>query len=111
MSWKNFSQSAVAYQLTKYSKHTPHYTLFLSFLKLLNIAKEKFNEFTKKHLDFYYKDVLRIQNQNAKPDYVHLVVEPFDTKPFFNSKRYCFHCRAKFGWAEKILCFHSGSND
>lgn len=90
LSWKNFSQNAVAYQLNHYSKHTPHYALFLSFLKLLDIAKEKFNEFTKKHLDFYYKDVLRIQNQNAKPDYVHLVVEPFDTKPFLIPKETIF---------------------
>ncbi|MGH2666763.1 hypothetical protein [Flavobacterium sp.] len=86
LSWKNFSQNAVSYQLNNYTKHTPHYTLFLSFLKLMNIAKDKFNEFTKKHLDFYYKDVLRIENQNAKPDYVHLVVEPFDVKPFLIPK-------------------------
>lgn len=86
LSWKDFSQNAVTYQLSSYSKHTPHYTLFLSFLKLLDIAKEKFNEFTKRHLDFYYKEVLRIQNQNARPDYVHLVVEPFDTKPFLIPK-------------------------
>lgn len=86
LSWKNFSQNAVAYQLNNYTKHTPHYTLFLSFLKLLDVAKEKFNEFTKKHLDFYYKDVLRIQNQNAKPDYVHLVMEPFDVTPFLIPK-------------------------
>lgn len=86
LSWKNFSQNAVTYQLNNYTKHTPHYTLFLSFLKLMNIAKDKFNEFTKKHLDFYYKEVLRIENQNAKPDYVHLVVEPFDVKPFLIPK-------------------------
>lgn len=86
LSWKNFSQNAVAYQLNSYTSHTPHYALFLSFLKLMNIAKEKFNEFTKKHLDFYYKDVLRIQNQKAQPDYVHLVVEPFDSKPFLIPK-------------------------
>ncbi len=86
LSWKNFSQNAVAYQLEKYSKHTPHYALFLSFLKLLEVAKEKFNEFTKKHLDFYYKDVLKIKNKNAQPDYVHLVAEPFTTKPFLIPK-------------------------
>ncbi|TGD57501.1 baseplate J/gp47 family protein [Flavobacterium humi] len=86
LSWKDFSQNAVTHQLSGYSKHTPHYALFLSFLKLLNIAKEKFNELTKKHLDFYYKDVLHIQNQKARPDYVHLVVEPFDAKPFLVPK-------------------------
>lgn len=86
LSWKNFSKNAIEYQLNSYSKHTPHYALFLSFLKLLDIAKEKLNEFTKKHLDFYYKDVLRIENQNAIPDFVHLVVEPFGTIPFLIPK-------------------------
>lgn len=86
LSWKNFSQKAVAYQLENYPKHSPHYALFLSFLKLLTVAKEKFNEFTKNHLDFYYKDVLKIQNKNATPDYVHLIAEPFATKPFLIPK-------------------------
>lgn len=90
LSWKNFSQKAVAYQLEKYSKHAPHYALFLSFLKLLAIAKEKYNEFTKKHLDFYYKDVLKIQNKIAQPDFVHLIVEPFTVKPFLIPKKTIF---------------------
>jgi hypothetical protein len=86
-SWKNFSQNAIEYQLNNYAGHTPHYTLFLAFLKLLNVAKEKFNEFTKNHLDFYYKDVLRVKNENARPDYVHLIAEPFPgTKPFMIPK-------------------------
>lgn len=86
LSWKNFTKSAIDFQLNNYPKHSPQYTLFLSFLKLLHIAQEKLNEFTKKHLDFYYKDILRTENQNAKPDYVHLTVEPFDTKPFLIPK-------------------------
>lgn len=85
-SWKSFSQNAIEYQLNNYAGHTPHYTLFLTFLKLLNVAKEKLNEFTKNHLDFYYKDVLRITNKDAEPDYVHLITEPFGTKPFIVPK-------------------------
>ncbi|AUP79066.1 baseplate J/gp47 family protein [Flavivirga eckloniae] len=86
LSWKNFSQNAVDYQLEHYSEHTPHYALFLSFLKLLEVAKDKFNGFTKRHLDFYYKDVLKIENRKAQPDYVHLVAEPFKVKPFLIPK-------------------------
>jgi hypothetical protein len=86
LSWKIFSENAITFQLEQYSKHTPHYALFLSFLKLLQLAKATFNEYTKKHLDFYYKEVLHIQYKDAKPDYVHLVVEPFTTKPFLISK-------------------------
>lgn len=82
LSWKNISKSAIDNQLNNYPKHSPHYTLFLSFLKLLNLAREKLNEITKKHLDFYYKDVLHIETRDAKPDYVHLVIEPYNSTPF-----------------------------
>jgi hypothetical protein len=85
-SWKNFTKSAIDFQLNSYPKHAPQYTLFLTFLKLLDIAKTKLNGYTKNHLDFYYKDILRTENQNAKPDYVHLTVEPFDAKPFLVPK-------------------------
>ncbi|PJJ10318.1 baseplate J-like protein [Flavobacterium sp. 1] len=90
LSWKNFTKSAIDFQLNSYPKHSPQYTLFLSFLKLLDIAKSKLNEYTKNHLDFYYKDILRTENQNAKPDYVHLTVEPFDAKPFLIPKGTAF---------------------
>ncbi len=90
LSWKNFSKNAVDYQLENYSKHTPHYALFLAFLKILDIAKEKFNEFTKNHLDFYYKDILKIQNKSAQPDYVHLVIEPYANKKFLVPKNTIF---------------------
>jgi hypothetical protein len=86
LSWKNFTKSAIDFQLNSYPKHAPQYTLFLSFLKLLSLAQAKLNEYTKDHLDFYYKDVLRTENQNAKPDYVHLTVEPFEPKPFLMPK-------------------------
>lgn len=90
LSWKNFTKSAIDFQLNSYPKHSPQYTLFLSFLKLLDIAKTKLNGYTKNHLDFYYKDILRTENQNAKPDYVHLTVEPFDAKSFLIPKGTAF---------------------
>ena len=86
LSWKNFSNKAIDFQLNNYTKHTPHYALFLAFVKLMKVAANHFNGFTKRHLDFYYKDVLHTQNQPASPDYVHLVLEPFDTKPFLVPK-------------------------
>lgn len=85
-SWKSFSQNAIDNQLNGYAKHTPHYALFLAFIKLLNVAKEKLNEFTKNHLDFYYRDILRVQSEEAKPDYVHLIAEPHNTVPFLLPK-------------------------
>lgn len=86
LSWKNFSSNAIAFQLNSYTKHTPHYALFLAFVKLMKVATNHINGLTKRHLDFYYKEVLHTENQLAKPDYVHLVLEPFDVKPFLVPK-------------------------
>lgn len=86
LSWKNFSSNAIDFQLNKYTKHTPHYALFLAFVKLMKVASNHFNELTKKHLDFYYKEVLHTQNQEAVPDMVHLVLEPFQKTPFLVPK-------------------------
>ncbi|WP_281636924.1 baseplate J/gp47 family protein [Flavobacterium marginilacus] len=74
--WKQISGESIDNQLENYSNHKPHFTLYLSFLKLLGIAQTQLNEFTNRHLDFYYKDVLQIQPANACPDYVHLLFEP-----------------------------------
>lgn len=74
--WKQISGESITHQLENYASHKPHFTLYLSFLKLLGIAQNQLNEFTKRHLDFYYKDILQIQPANARPDYVHLILEP-----------------------------------
>ena len=54
---------------------TPHLALFISFIKLLETSQNRFNRLTKKHLDFYYGQVLDIQKLPATPDKVHLIFE------------------------------------
>lgn len=81
--WKNSTEKAFEQQLESYPSHTPHYALFLAFLKLLGIAKNHLNDFTKRHLDFYYKDILQLLPQKAQPDFVHLIIEPFANKNAF----------------------------
>ncbi len=54
---------------------TPHLALFISFIKLLEFAQNRFNALTKKHLDFYYSKILNIQKLPATPDKVHLIFE------------------------------------
>ncbi len=61
--------------LTGYDRHAPHYTLFLSFLRLYNTAVQDLNSITRRHLDFYYKDVLRLKTKTAQPDSVHIYLE------------------------------------
>ncbi|CAI2766912.1 baseplate J/gp47 family protein [Flavobacterium collinsii] len=54
---------------------TPHMTLFICFLKLLELSKARFNLITKKHLDFFYKDILQIEKLPAKADQVYVIFE------------------------------------
>ncbi|MDI9311619.1 MAG: baseplate J/gp47 family protein [Limnohabitans sp.] len=54
---------------------TPHLTLFVTFLLLLENSKSRFNALTKRHLDFYYKDILKIEKLPATPDKVYLIFE------------------------------------
>ena len=74
--WKLKSNSALVFSLKKYPNHSPHYALYLSFVQLFSEAQEDQNRFTKRHLDFYYKEVLLLKPQHAQPDSVHLNIEP-----------------------------------
>lgn len=54
---------------------TPHLALFISFLLLLENSKQRFNTITKRHLDFYYKEILQIEKLPATPDKVYMLFE------------------------------------
>lgn len=51
-------------------KTEPHYGLFIAFLELFNFVQKDINTFTKRHLDFYYQDVLKLIKKSADPDQV-----------------------------------------
>ncbi|WP_163397776.1 baseplate J/gp47 family protein [Flavobacterium fluviatile] len=53
----------------------PHLTLFVCFLKLLELSQNKLNLITKKHLDFFYKDILQIEKLPPKADKVNIIFE------------------------------------
>jgi len=61
--------------LENFPKHSPHYALFLAFVKLFAQEQEALNAYTKKHLDFYYKEVLRLTNKAPIADEAHLLFE------------------------------------
>ena len=46
----------------------PDYALFQTFLELFKIAQGDLNTLTKRHLDFYYEDVLRLRGKAPIPD-------------------------------------------
>ncbi|MDV6250913.1 hypothetical protein [Vibrio sp. EA2] len=53
-------------QSLHHGEHPPQLALFLSFLKLFKRAQNKINQFTHKHLLFYYQDVLNQYPQSAE---------------------------------------------
>lgn len=53
----------------------PHLALFLTFLKLIQAARSELNELTRRHLEFYYREALRLSSRAGVPDRVHVLVE------------------------------------
>jgi hypothetical protein len=54
----------------------PHLALFLTFVKLLRHPREQLDALTRRHLEFYYEEVLRMSRKAALPDRVHVLVRP-----------------------------------
>jgi len=69
------AKAALDDSLTQYDGHAPHYALFLAFLRLHEYARAEANTLTGRHLDFYYKKVLRLREKPAAPGHAHLLVE------------------------------------
>ncbi len=61
--------------LGEWDEHPAHYALFLAFLKLFRYPQSDINTITQRHLDFYYKEVLRLLPKPAEPDKAHILVE------------------------------------
>jgi hypothetical protein len=53
----------------------PHLALFLVFLKLLGQTRNQINTLTRSHLEFFYRDVLKMVRKKSVPDKVHVLVE------------------------------------
>lgn len=66
---------AVEKTLSSWDKHEPHYALFLAFLRLFEYARTAGNTLTGRHLDFYYREILRFKEKGAEPGHVHLLAE------------------------------------
>ena len=51
----------------------PHIALFVCFLKLMQFHHRNLNKTTRRHLDFYYKRVLKLSLKPFSPDKVHII--------------------------------------
>lgn len=54
----------------------PHFALLLAFLELVTQAQDHVNGLTRRHLEFYYEQVLQMQRRPAVPDQVNIVLSP-----------------------------------
>jgi hypothetical protein len=68
-------RKALEASLTDWDGHEPHYALFLAFLRLREYARQETNTLTQRHLDFYYRDILRLREKPAEPSHAHLLLE------------------------------------
>jgi hypothetical protein len=55
--------------------HTPHLGLLFAFLKLFQHLQSDLNGYTRKHLDYFYRDVLKLKPREAVADKAHIVFE------------------------------------
>lgn len=61
--------------IEKGTNFEPHYALYLAFIQLFQTAQNQLNGITKRHLDFYYEQVLNLKKLDGQPDDVHVVFE------------------------------------
>lgn len=57
------------------SRHEPAIALFMVFLKLLGTANNRLNQFSRRHLDFYYREVLAAEARPKQAEKVFLSLQ------------------------------------
>lgn len=61
--------------LTNFDEHSPHFALWLTFIKLLTYQQKNINEIPSRHLDYYYKEVLNQCLLKPTPNRTHILFE------------------------------------
>ncbi len=80
-------------QALKTESHDPAISLFIAFLKLYQYAQENVNSFTQRHLDFYYREILRTHNRQKDAETTVLTFEiPDGAEPIQIEKGRNFTC-------------------
>ncbi|MGB8192283.1 MAG: baseplate J/gp47 family protein, partial [Chitinophagaceae bacterium] len=69
------SDNALQVMLSVRKDLPPHLALMLAFLQAYRVAVNDLNTLTKKRLDYYYEEVLRLQRVKPQPDEVHVLFE------------------------------------
>lgn len=59
----------------KKAQMPPHLALYFAFLEIFGIAQEELNRLTQRHLEFYYKNILRFERKKEEADRAYLFFE------------------------------------
>lgn len=73
------AQQQLVKTITQQNSHEPHYALFITFLHLFKHAQAGLNSYTKRHLDYYYEEILKLSPKKPEPNHVHLFLELANT--------------------------------
>lgn len=71
----SMEQSFIPLKEELQKNHAPHLGLLFAFLKLFQQLQQELNGYTKKHLDFFYREVLKLLPRAASPDKAHIVFD------------------------------------
>jgi hypothetical protein len=69
--WVDFFLKSISEE----QKTEPHYALFIALLELYQVAQDDINTITKRHLDYYYREILKLEEKPAVPDQVFIIFE------------------------------------
>lgn len=67
--WVDFFVKSIAED----QRTEPHYALFIAMLELYKVAQDDINTITKRHLDYYYREILKLEERPAVPDQVFII--------------------------------------
>lgn len=72
-----FAEDPERFEDARYDDYRrPHFALLLAFLGVLRPVQDQLNAFTRRHLDFYYRDVLKFARRPAVSGRVHVLLQP-----------------------------------
>lgn len=73
--WSQFFQPISSSSLTGRKDLDPHLALYFAFLKLFAHAQDHINQFTEKHIDFYYNKILGLELKPGMEDNAYVIFE------------------------------------
>ncbi|SHF18527.1 Baseplate J-like protein [Fodinibius roseus] len=71
--WQGFSLEKFLEKLKETQEAAPHFALFFGFLYIFKTAQDDLNTLTRRHLEFYYREVLQLEQKAAVPDQVSVI--------------------------------------